>query len=274
MSTTSLDLPDLSTDHPVSAEQVAELRTKGHTCVRGLLDQHEVEVYREVIESAAQRWNKETRPLDERDTYGKAFLQIHNLWQKDEAAARFTLARRFGHVAAQLLGVESVRLYHDQALFKEPGGGPTPWHQDQYYWPLDTDKTITMWMPLVDVPPEVGTMHFVNGSPALGYLGEFKISDESEQFFQNMIADRGLEVETHGAVAAGDTTWHVGWMLHSAPANPTPLMRSVHTVIYVADGARVGKADTPAHQDDLGWWLPGLQEGDLVASHLNPVVYP
>jgi hypothetical protein len=59
-----------------------------------------------------------------------------------------------------------------------------------------------------------------------------------------------------------------------APANPTPLMRSVMTVIYVADGARVGKADTPARQDDLGWWLPGLQEGDLVGTHLNPVVYP
>ena len=47
-------------------------------------------------------------------------------------------------------------LYHDQALFKEPGGGPTPWHQDQYYWPFDTDKTITMWMPLVEVGPVAG----------------------------------------------------------------------------------------------------------------------
>ena len=59
--------------------------------------------------------------------------------------------------AAHLLGVDGVRLSHDQALFKEPGGGRTPWHQDQCYWPLDTDKTITMWMPLVDVPGEVGT---------------------------------------------------------------------------------------------------------------------
>ena len=38
---------------------------------------------------------------------------------------------------------KSVRLYHDQALFKEAGGGITPWHQDQHYWPLDTDRTIT-----------------------------------------------------------------------------------------------------------------------------------
>ena len=62
-------------------------------------------------------------------------------------------APRFAEVAARLLGVEGVRLYHDQGLFKEPGGGPTPWHQDGYYWPLDTERTITLWMPLVDVPP-------------------------------------------------------------------------------------------------------------------------
>ena len=117
-------------------------------------------------------------------------------------------------------------------------------------------------------------MNFVDGSHRLGYLGEFKISDESEVFFENMIASRHLTVSTHGALAAGDTTWHVGWTLHNAPANPTPNMRSVMTVIYVADGARVGPADTPARRDDLGWWLPGLSEGDLVSSALNPVVYP
>ena len=63
---------------------------------------------------------------------------------------------RFAGVAAALLGVDGVRLYHDQALFKEPGGGPTPWHQDQVYWPLATDRTITMWMPLVDLPDASG----------------------------------------------------------------------------------------------------------------------
>src|SRR5207249_11996994 len=57
-----------------------------------------------------------------------------------------------------------ICLYHDQALFKEAGGGRTPWHQDMYYWPLDTDRTITMWMPLVDVPAEVGSMLFASGS--------------------------------------------------------------------------------------------------------------
>lgn len=53
-------------------------------------------------------------------------------------------------IIIDLVGVENVRLSHDQALFKEPGGGHTLGHQDKFYWPLDTDKMITIWMPLVD----------------------------------------------------------------------------------------------------------------------------
>ena len=54
----------------------------------------------------------------------------------------------------------AVRVYHDQALLKEPGGGHTPWHQDQNYWPFDSKRTVFMWMPSVDIEPEVGSMHF------------------------------------------------------------------------------------------------------------------
>ncbi len=44
--------------------------------------------------------------------------------------------------------VEGVRVYADQALYKEPHGGYTPWHCDAFYWPLATDKAITAWVPL------------------------------------------------------------------------------------------------------------------------------
>ena len=47
-----------------------------------------------------------------------------------------------------LMQVEGVRVYADQALYKEPHGGYTPWHCDAFYWPLATDKAITAWIPL------------------------------------------------------------------------------------------------------------------------------
>jgi ectoine hydroxylase-related dioxygenase (phytanoyl-CoA dioxygenase family) len=212
--------------------------------------------------------------LEERETYGKAFLQVPNIWRKDEAVARFVLAKRFAKIAADLLEVPSVRIYHDQALFKEAGGGRTPWHQDMYYWPLDTDRTITMWMPLVDVPPEVGSMLFASGSQRLGFLGEYEISDESEAAFTKMLEDRKLEVDTHGALAAGDATFHDGWILHAAPPNPTGNLRAVMTVIYYADATFVVDPVPPFQIADLEKWLPGCEPGGPAVSYRNPVVWP
>ncbi|MFM7820610.1 MAG: phytanoyl-CoA dioxygenase family protein, partial [Actinomycetota bacterium] len=80
-----------------------------------------------------------------------------------------------------------MRLYHDQALFKEPGGGITPWHQDHVYWPLDTTNTITMWMPLVDVPNEIGSVVFASGSHERGDLGGSEIGDDSQSHFDRLI---------------------------------------------------------------------------------------
>ncbi len=270
----TVELPDLSSDYEVAAANVAEFQAQGHTVLRGVASADEVAAYRPVIEAATRANANEDRPLDERDTYGKAFIQVANLWQFDEGVHRFTTARRFAKVAADLLGVEGVRLYHDQALFKEAGGGRTPWHQDQYYWPFDGDQTITMWMPLVDVPVEVGTMNFVSGSHRLGYLGNYPISDESEAAFDAMVAERNLPVETHGAAAAGDATFHAGWMLHCAPRNPSGNQRAVMTVIYFADGLRVQKPIKGVFQrHDLATWLPGVEEGDLASSPINPLLY-
>ncbi len=52
----------------------------------------DIAAYRPLINAAADRFNSETRPLEERDTYGKAFLQIMNLWVRDEAVKKFTLS--------------------------------------------------------------------------------------------------------------------------------------------------------------------------------------
>ena len=94
-------------------------------------------------------------------------------------------------MAATLLGCDGVRLYHDQGLFKEPFGGPTPWHQDQYYWPFVEDvPTITMWMPMVDVPAEIGTMTFASGSHLEPSLRGPGISDESQATFGEQLRER------------------------------------------------------------------------------------
>ncbi len=258
----------------VTPEQFAQFSEQGHTVVRGLASPEEVEAFRPAIEAAVMRVTAGKTALDERDTYGKAFLQVPNLCFADETVRKFTFAARFAKVAAELLGVEGVRLYHDQALFKEPGGGHTPWHQDQTYWPLATDRTITMWMPLVDVPAEVGTMTFADGSHGHGDLGAWVIGDESEAGFNQVVRDRGFSTTTYGAAKAGDATFHMGWMVHRAPDNGTDLLRSVMTIIYVADGTLVGEIDSPYRAFDRALWLGGAETGTLIEGPGNPLLWP
>ena len=267
-------LPDLSSDYEVPADRIDEFAREGHTVLRAVCTSDEIAAYRPVIEAATRKHTTETRPIEARDTYSKAFLQVTNLWVHDEGVRRFVTARRFAKIAAELMGVEGVRLYHDQALFKEAGGGHTPWHQDQFYWPFESDRTITMWMPLVDVSADIGTMTFAAGTHKLGYLGKFGISDESHAAFQALVEERGIELQTHGEAAAGDATFHAGWTLHRAAANPTGNLRSVMTVIYFADGLRAAEPDHGFRWHDLKTWLPGVEPGELAASPLNPRLYP
>ncbi len=265
--------PDLSQPYACGPDQITSYQQKGHVLLQGVATSDEISAYRPIIKDAAYRYNSESRPLSERDTYGRAFLQVMNLWTKDSAVQKFVLARRFARIAAELMGVKGVRLYHDQALFKEPGGGPTPWHQDQHYWPLDTDKTITMWMPLTDISIEMGPMTFVSGSNHAGYLGNFPISDESQARFEQIIKERNLELSYGPAMTAGDATFHTGWMLHAAPANITDVTREAMTIIYFADGAKINEPENKNQEADLKKWLPGLKPGDLAASPLNPLLY-
>jgi ectoine hydroxylase-related dioxygenase (phytanoyl-CoA dioxygenase family) len=266
-------LPSLAEPWVLDERAIRAFRTDGHVRVDRLATPEEVAAFRPAIVETGPRCRYDDRPLAERDTYGRAFVQMFNLWTKDERVRAFVFARRFARAAAELMGVAGVRLYHDQALFKEPGGGFTPWHQDQFYWPLDTEHTITLWMPLVPVTPEMGPMTFASGSQRLGKLSDLPISDASEAAFQTAVEAHGLACTEPERFAAGDASFHAGWTLHRAPPNRTNRMREVMTVIYFADGARVGPLDHPNRRFDRDVRLPGCEPGQPAASPKNPVLW-
>ena len=262
-------------DQPIqlTEQQTHTFRNDGHTLLRNVLTGDELEFYRHAIVDAAGKYNSEKRKMEERDTYGKAFLQIMNLWEVDETVRQYTLAKRFGSLAAQLLGVPHVRLYHDQALFKEPGGGPTPWHQDQYYWPLDTANCVTMWMPLIDISVEMGMLTFATGSNKKGLVENLEISDDSEARLNAYVRDNAMLISRPEFMNAGDATFHFGHTLHQAPGNRTSKMREVMTIIYFADRAKVTHPNNVHQEADRQRWLKSMEPGQLAASDLNPVIY-
>lgn len=267
-----LPLPELDSPISIPPHQISAFQEHGHTLVRNLLTEPEIRAYREAIVQTALARNTETRSFEERDTYGKAFLQIMNLWLADEGVRRFVLSKRLAKAAADLLGVPNVRLYHDQALFKEPGGGPTPWHQDQYYWPIDTPNTITLWMPLVDITTDMGMLTFASGSHVNGRIFNYEISDQSEAEFEQYVQQQGFPVTRAQQMQAGDATFHYGYTIHNAPGNNSAIMREVMTVIYVADGARITPPQHHYQENDLKTWMMNKSPGSLVDSELNPLL--
>ena len=167
-----MNLPELDSDYALSLEQIENFQRDGHILLRDVCSQEEISAYSPMIIDVATRFAPDMPPIEERDTLGKAFVLVGGIWNRDEQMAKFTLARRFGKIAADLMGVASTRLYHDVAINKEPKGGYTPWHQDAYYWPMDTPNCVTMWMPLADITYEMGTLNFASGSQKCGDLGQ------------------------------------------------------------------------------------------------------
>lgn len=267
-------LTPLDSPYSVADGAVATYRRDGWVRLDGVLPMPDLAPYRDAISGHTSGFASSLKPLAERDTYGKAFIQYTNLWTAHDDVRPFSLAPRFAKIAADLMGVPAVRIYHDQALFKEAGGGLTPWHQDQQYWPLDGARCVTMWMPLVDCPQTMGTMRFASGSQQLGYLGPLDISDRSEARLERLIAEHGHTVAEAGDMRAGDATFHDGWCIHGAQENASASIRAVMTVIYMEADAVVTEPDHPSREKDLRTWLPGLQPGDAAASPLNPVVWP
>ena len=274
--TTTTTLPALDDAYTLSPKTVESFRTNGHALTRGLASSEEINAYLPSIDKAVENFKAQAydgiyeKPIEEREAYFKAFLQIENLWEHDATVKQFAFAKRFAKVAAQLLGVPGVRMFHDQALYKEPSGGFTPWHQDQYYWPVDSDQTITLWMPLVDTGTEMGTLLFADGSHHAGADKALPISETSEEYFKGRIRDENYRV-VGNEMWAGDATWHYGWTLHKAGGNATPKMRKVICVIYFADGIRLTEPTNERQQ--VGKFVGHKKPGQLVDSEQNPLLW-
>ncbi len=271
--TQTSQLPALTDERPATPEQVAYYRENGHVLVRGIASTEEIAQWGPVIKDVTLAHSDEDRSIEQDETVRDAIMQIQNLWLLDECVREFVFAPRFARVAADLLGVDALRIYHDQAVFKPAGGANTPFHQDQYFFPLDGDEIVTMWIPLVPITAEMGSMTFASGSHQLGSLGDLALSDTSERYFQDLVQEKGIPLHNHGAMALGDATFHGGWTLHTAPPNPTPHLRAVMTVIWYADGLRGIEPQHHWHEKDYAKWLPGVAPGDLAASDINPVVW-
>jgi len=262
----------INESYSLSQKDINFYRNNGFIKLKNVFNQEEIDYLNVVITNEVNTLNKQVLSMEHRDTYGKAFLQIMNIWKNSEIVKEIVFGKKLAKIAAELMEVKGVRLYHDQALYKEPSGGHTPWHADQYYWPLASDKTVTAWIPLQNTPIEWGPLEYSAGSDQLLDGRDKEISDESQQFLENALKTKGY-LHVIEPFDIGEVSFHKGWLYHRAGPNKSNEMRKVMTIIYMDKDMKLKAPENKNQQNDWDTWCPGAIIGETVNSLLNPILY-
>lgn len=250
------------------AELTARFRRDGFVFVPGVLSGDEVARYRAAMDVAvAARKRRDTRTLEQKSPYEQSFIQCQYLWEDFPEIRGLTFHSRIGEIAAALTGAQRVRLWHDQALYKEAGGRETEAHQDQPYWPITERDTVTAWMPLSHVDDRSGCMGYVPGS----HLGDAEFIDIFSTPGDGMRLERKFAGTPPVFVrcAPGDVIFHSGYTVHMARPNRSDQTRRVYTAIYFRDGCTRGGAQPHPSVD-----RSGIAVGSAIDGAATPIAWP
>ncbi len=253
----------------ITSEQRAEFQERGFIVVPDLLTDSECERYgREVEAGVRRRKAADSRPLAEKSRYEQSFLQVINLWEDSPGVRPLTFHPRICEAAASLIDAPALRLWHDQALFKEPGGRETDPHQDQPYWPIEETDALTAWIPLDGSTLESGAMGYVPGSHRVGLRRFVNIFvGEPENVLERPEVRDVPPVFVE--VPRGGVAFHHSLTVHLARPNQSDRMRRVHTMIFFRDGStRRARGQHPCVD------RAQIPVGAVIASDVTPIAWP
>lgn len=263
-----------------ATDDVAFFRTNGYWLSPKLFSDAELAELR-VHHAAVVAGEYETKrpPLSRDPEPGNTsrLVQVNNAYWTDATIARHILSVHIGRIAARLLGVTGIRVWHDQLLLKPPQSGKAGnigWHQDRGYWScLDRDDQITAWIALEDVNEENGCMEVVPGSQTWGLLGE-------DHFYQQDIDQQIARIEQKTGkpfitkpciLPAGCASFHHSLTIHGSRPNVSTRPRISIAVHLIIDGTRY-RSGTPS-EDHTSNTLRRPKEGDPYAGPYFPVLF-
>jgi ectoine hydroxylase-related dioxygenase (phytanoyl-CoA dioxygenase family) len=257
----------------LTQSQIDFYRDNGFVVIEGFLTPPELETWRAAVDEAVaarkdlKLANSNWRSGD--SYYDQVFTQRINLWQDHAGMRALMLDPALGKLATVLAGVEGIRIWHDQALIKEPWANPTGWHLDNPYWSFSSKQAISIWVALDDATLENGCLYFLPGTHKSARFDNVGIGQNIGDLFKVY-----LEWATLAAVSApmkaGSCSFHNGLVAHGAGANMTPGRRRAMTCAYMPDGSTFNGKKNVLPDD----YVARLKIGDALDNdEQNPLIY-
>lgn len=146
-----------------------------------------------------------------------------------------------GAVARRLTGSPSIRLWHDQLLYKPPiaeaAAAKVGWHTDRQYWQVcSSDEMLTAWVAFHDVDETIGTITFIDGSH-LWPLNELNFFDPDLEALEQRFQTGGHPViKVPAIMKRGQVSFHHCRLIHgSGPNLSTAPRRAIAIHLQPAD---------------------------------------
>jgi phytanoyl-CoA hydroxylase len=228
----------------VSSLDLAHLKSKfdadGYVVVRGFLTGPELaEVKGELDRYIAKRVPEIPRTdayYEDRDDPA-TLKQMARLHQHDSYFANLFSHPKWLGLAEALLADKVVP--QELAWFNKPPkiGKPTPPHQDGYYFMLEPNEAITMWLALDPVDESNGCVRYIPGSARKGLRPHARTNVLG---FSKGITDYGDEdrkAEAPMVAQPGDLLVHHALCIHRADGNTSERYRRSIGLVYRAERA-------------------------------------
>lgn len=179
--------------------------------------------------------------------------------------------------AAKLMQSQSVQLFHDHVLVKEPGTSKdTPWHSDGPYYFINGKKTISFWVPLD--PVKEASLRMVARSHKWGkqvlptkWLSQENFYEKVDQYLPIPDPDMEDMDVLEFQMEPGDAVAFHFEILHGARGNNTTNRRRAFSLRLVGDDVcyteRPGKTSPPFPNHNMN-------EGDKLRSDWFPILLP
>ncbi|GAA0965681.1 hypothetical protein GCM10009555_005730 [Acrocarpospora macrocephala] len=248
----------------VSDQQVADYRANGWARIPGLIPVEQALELKARLELLRAR-SEELTPDPERirsrgqkhigaEPSRRQHVMYENPGDYDHLFHAVTYSRRMGETAARFLEAESVR-YLRSTIFEKvaesAGNAATNLHQDFPYLPVDRSGTITIWLALCEVAPDMGPLQFVSGSHTFGSLGRDAQTNVRPDFVAQQYARHAWPLTDPSAMKPGDATIHADLTIHGAARNTTDRPRTGFAMTYMRSDVLYTGAPW-RHTDALG----------------------